>query len=336
MPALARSVLRLGYREGGALRMSGPTLQWAPECVPQHVEAMEAANRLFGCVRQALHRVYPASGGHPFLLRGTGEPLAVGGAMAVYKLTVQCGPHAFSLVCKIPHQRRLVYTANADSQAQDDATSDLLDTLAHLADTVNRRAAGIFPRCGGVWHWRDDAGTPRHLLIEAFIPGVSVERLLLQYEQRLLAGELDAAAYAQRRADAERLAVATYMRLWDALDRRLFTSDPSPWNVLVHDADTVRGGSRSATIIDLHSLQPDAGFSYVVQRLAAVYGLREEVLERALLPGIAEALGQKEARRLLLANLPCLETAAETARRNLGVDTLQPLLRLIRRNCRSD
>ena len=312
--------------------MSGSALQWAPECVPQHVEAIEVANRLFGCVRQALHRVYPDSGVHPFLLRGTGAPLAVGGAMAVYKLTVQCGPHAFPLVCKIPHQRRLVYTANADLQAQDDATSDLLDTLAHLADTVNRRADGLFPRCGGVWHWRDDAGVPRHLLIEAFVSGVSVERLLLQYEQQLLAGELDAAAYSQHRADAERLAVATYVRLWNALDRRLFTSDPSPWNVLVRDADAAGDGAASATIIDLHSLQADASFPYVVQRLTAVYGLREEVLERALLPGIVEALGQEEGRRLLLDSLPCLQAVAETARRNLGVDTLQPLLRLIRRS----
>ena len=307
-----------------------PALQWAPECVPQHVEAIEAANRLFGCVRQALHRVYPDSGVHPFLLRGVGAPLAVGGAMAVYKLTVHCGRHAYSLVCKIPHQRRLVYTANADSQAQDDATFDLLNTLVDLADTVNRRAAGVFPRGGGVWHWRDDGGVPRHLLIEAFIPGVSVERLLLRYEQRLLAGELDADAYAQHRADAERLAVTTYVRLWDALDRRLFTSDPSPWNLLVRDAETM--APSSATIIDLHSLQEDADFPYVVQRLAAVYGLREEVLERALLPGISEALGQEEGRRLLLGSLPCLEAAAETARRNLGVDTLQPLLRLIRRS----
>ena len=309
-----------------------PALQWVPGCEPQHVEAIETANRLFDCVRQALHRVYPDSGVHPFLLRGVGAPLAVGGAMAVYKLTVHCGRHAYPLVCKIPHQRRLVYTANADSQAQDDATSDLLDTLAHLADTVNRRTAGVLPRGGGVWHWRDDGGVPRHLLIEAFVPGVSVERLLLRYEQRLLAGELDADAYAQHRADAERLAVTTYVRLWDALDRRRFTSDPSPWNVLVRDAEEAVDGAGNATIIDLHSLQADADFPYVVQRLAAVYGLREEVLERALLPGIVEALGQEEGRRLLLDSLPCLEAAAATARRNLGVDTLQPLLRLIRRS----
>ena len=314
--------------------MSASAFQWAPECVPQHVEAIETANRLFGCVRQALHRVYPSSRVRPFLVRGVGEPLASGGAMAVYKLTVQGGRHAFPLVCKIPHQRRLVYTATADAQAQDDATSDLLDTLADLAATVNRRADGLFPRCGGVWHWRDDAGTPQHLLIEAFIPGVSVERLLLRHEQRLLAGELDVATYARHRSAAERLAVATYVRLWDALGRRLFTSDPSPWNVLVRDADTAAAGS--ATIIDLHSLQSEAGFPYVVQRLAAVYGLREEVLERALLPGIVEAMGKREGWRLLLDSLPCLEAAAETARRNLGVDTLQPLLRLIRGNCRSD
>ena len=306
-----------------------PALQWAPECLPQHIETIETANRLFDCVYQALNRVYPSSGLHSVFFRATVGPLAMGGAMAVYKLTVESGGRAFALVCKIPHQRRLVYAANAGSQ--DDATSDLLDTLARLADTVNCRVADLFPRCGGVWHWRDEAGTRRHLLIEAFIPGVSVERLLLEYEQRLLARELDAAAYAQRRADTERLAIATYVRLWDALGRRLFTSDPSPWNVLVRGGDAEGDGAGGATIIDLHSLQPDAGFPYVVQRLAAVYGLRKEVLERALLPGVVEALGQEEGRRLLLDSLPSLEAAANEARRNLGVDTLLPLLRLIRR-----
>jgi hypothetical protein len=250
--------------------------------------------------------------------------------MAVYKLTVESGGYALPLVCKIPHQRRLVHAANADAQTQDDATSDLLDTLACLADTVNRRAAGLFPPCGGVWHWRDDVGAPRHLLIEAFIPGVSVERLLLQYEQRLLAGELDVPGYARRRTHAERLAVAAYVRLWDALGRRLFTSDPSPWNVLVHGTDSGRDGTGNATIIDLHSLQREAGFPYVVQRLAAVYGLRNEVLEHALLPGVIEALGQGEGKRLLVDSLSYLEAAAEEARRNLGTDTLQPLLRLVR------
>lgn len=304
-------------------------IEWAPGCASQHVQAIETANRLFGCVQQSLNRVYPSSGVHPFSFRGLVEPLAVGGAMAVYKLTLECRGHAFPLVCKIPHQRRLVYAENAGPHTHEDATSELLDTLACLADTINRRAAGLFPRCAGVWHWQDDTGAPRHLLIEAFVPGVSVERLLREYERRLLADELDAIGYAQRRAHAERLAVTAYVRLWDALGRRLFTSDPSPWNVLVRGIDEGDGAAH-ATVIDLHSLQQEAGFPYLVQRLAAVYGLRNEVLERALLPGIQEALGQEEGRRLLVDSLPQLETAAEEARRNLGVDTLQPLLRLIR------
>ena len=306
-----------------------PVLQWTTECEPHHVDVITRASRLFDCVQQALHRVYPASRVHPVWVRGKGELLAVGGAMAVYKLTLESGGSTFPLVCKIPHSRRLVYTGNETALDQDDATAHLLDKLADLADTVNRRAVDLFPRCGGVWHWRDDDGTPRHLLIEAFVPGLSVERLLLQFEQRLLAGELDAAAYAQRRSAAERLAVETYVRLWDALGRQLFTSDPSPWNVLVRDTEEDRAGR--ATVIDLHSLQPNADFAYVLKRLSAVYGLRKEVLERALLPGAVQALGGEEGRRLLLDSLPRLEDAAVEARRNLGVDTLQPLIELIRR-----
>lgn len=304
-------------------------LHWTPECEPWHVAVVETANRRFGCVRRALYRVYPDTGVHPFSLRGMIEPLAVGGAMAVYKLTLEGGGNDFPLVCKIPHQRQIVYTENAGAREHGEATAYLLDTLARLADTVNRRAVDLVPRCGGVWHWREDDGTPRHLLIEAFVPGMSVERLLLQYEQQLLAGHLDATGYARRRGHAERLAAATYVRLWDALGREVFTSDPSPWNVLARD--TEGDGAGSATVIDLHSLQPDADFAYVLQRLAAVYGLRSEVLERALLPGIVQALGEEEGRRLLLDTLPRLEAAAVEARRNLGVDTLRPLLKLIRR-----
>lgn len=309
---------------------SVPALEWAPGCSRPHVEAIETANRLFRCIHQSLSRVYPAGGVHPFPLHGRGEPLASGGAMAVYKLAVESNGQTFPLAIKIPHQRRLVYEEDTGSREQDDTTADLLDTLARLADIIDRRAPGLFPRCGGVWHWRDEAGMPRHLLIEEFIPGVSVERLLLQYEELLLAGQLDAADYARRRARAERLAAAAYVRLWEALGRRLFTSDPSPWNVLVRDAGEGEGAG-STTIIDLHSLHREAGFPYVMQRLAAVYGLREEVLEQALLPGVIAALGQEEGKRLLLNSLPQLETAAESARRNLGVDTLGPLLRIIRR-----
>jgi hypothetical protein len=87
---------------------------------------------------------------------------------------------------------------------------------------------------------------------------------------------------------------------------------------------------QTATIIDLHSLEEDVGLSYVVQRLAAVYGLRQEILEQVLLPGILDALGQDEGRSLLRAELPQLEAEAEFAAQRLGVNLQQPLLNAIR------
>ena len=91
-------------------------------------------------------------------------------------------------------------------------------------------------------------------------------------------------------AAVERLAVATFVRLWDALDRRLFTSDPSPWNVLVHQSNAMPGSQPVATIIDLHGLEDEVGFA-LVQRLAAVYGMRQDILEDVLIPGVLDALG---------------------------------------------
>jgi len=258
-------------------------------------------------------------------------PLATGGGMAVYKLTALLPQgqtqHA---VCKIPHQRRIVYTSATDHQSAADATRQLLDRLVTLADHLAQHAPGLFPRSGGAWHWHDVQDTPQHLLVEEFIPGLSVERLKHQYEQAWLAQQTSAAVYHQQRNAVERLAVATFLRLWDALDRRLFTSDPSPWNVLVQQPDGELTRHSAATIIDLHGLEDDAGLTYVVQRLAALYGMRQDILEEVLIPGILEALGEAEGRALLLAELPSLEAEAERVHRNLGVDLQQPLLRLIR------
>jgi hypothetical protein len=255
----------------------------------------------------------------------------MGGGMAVYKITVLLQSQQMQhLVCKIPHQRRIVYTAATDRQAAEDTTHQLLDHLVALADHLAQRAPGLFPRSGGVWHWHDTAGTARHLLVEEFIPGLSVERLKHHYEQQWLANQLSADLYRQHRTAVERLAVATFVRLWDALDRRLFTSDPSPWNVLVHQPDAMPGSQPVATIIDLHGLEDDVGLAYVVQRLAAVYGMRQDVLEDVLIPGVFDALGVAEGTALLRAELPALEAEAERMRQNLGVDVQQPLVRLIR------
>ena len=219
-------------------------LQWDGQPGPAHVDTVETANRLYNFLPQALHRIQGAAGAPPALQAATLAPLAVGGGMAVYKITALLqSQQTQHLVCKIPHQRRIVYTATTDHQTTAETTHQLLDRLVALADHLTQRAPGLFPRSGGVWHWHDAEGTPRHLLVEEFIPGLSVERLKHHYEQQWMANQLSADLYHQHRTAVERLAVATFVRLWDALDRRLFTSDPSPWNVLVHQSDAMLGQS---------------------------------------------------------------------------------------------
>jgi hypothetical protein len=141
---------------------------------------------------------------------------------------------------------------------------------------------------------------------------LSVERLKHHYEQQWMANQLSADLYHQHRTAVERLAVATFVRLWDALDRRLFTSDPSPWNVLVHQPDAMLGSQPVATIIDLHGLEDDVGLTYVVQRLAAVYGMRQDILENVLIPGVFDALGVAAGTALLRAALPASRSRGPT------------------------
>jgi hypothetical protein len=306
-------------------------IQWDGQPGPAHVATVETANRLYNFFPQALHRIQGAAGAPPALQAVIVAPLAIGGGMAVYKVTALLpSQQPQYLVCKIPHQRRIVYTATADHQTTENTTHHLLDRLVELADQLAQRAPGLFPRSGGAWHWQDADGTWRHLLVEEFIPGQSVERLKHHYEQQWLANHLSAELYHQHRTAIERLAVATFIRLWDALDRRLFTSDPSPWNVLVQHSGDESDRQPVATIIDLHGLEDDASLTYVVQRLAAVYGMRQDIVADVLIPGILDALGAAEGKALLRAELPHFEAEAERMRHNLGVDMQQPLLHLLR------
>jgi hypothetical protein len=306
-------------------------LQWDGQPGPAHVDTVETANRLYDFLPQALHRIHGAAGAPPALQAAIIAPLAVGGGMAVYKITaLPRSQHTQHVVCKIPHQRRIVYTTHTDHQTTADTTHQLLDRLVALADHLAQRAPGLFPRSGGAWHWHDAAGTPRHLFVEEFIPGLSVERLKHHYEQQWMANQLSMDLYHQHRIAVERLAVATFVRLWDALDRRLFTSDPSPWNVLVQQPDDAPGSQSVATIIDLHGLEDDVSLAYVVQRLAAVYGMRQDILEDVLIPGVLDALGVAAGTALLQAELPQFEAEAARMRQNLGVDMQQPLLQCLR------
>ena len=303
-------------------------LRWeGPDALPRHVDYLQTANQHYDCITAALNRLDVMGQSSP--MEAVCASLATGGAMAVYKLIVtSSNGHSHSLVCKIPHERQLVYTSGTERQVN--TTQELLDHLVRLADHLANRSPGLFPRSGGVWHWQTPEGAPGHLLIEEFIPGISIERMKYADEERWTHDRMSTEVYFQRRTAQERLAITTFVRLWDALDRRQFTSDPSPWNLLVptHEDDTAM--PQTATIIDLHSLEEDAGLSYVIQRLAAVYGLRQEVLEQALLPGILDVLGQDEGRDLLRAELPQLEAEAELAAKQLGVNLQQPLLNAIR------
>jgi hypothetical protein len=72
------------------------------------------------------------------------------------------------------------------------------------------------------------------------------------------------------------------------------------------------------------------GLTYVVQRLAAVYGLRQEMLADVLIPGVLDVLGVTAGTALLRAALPQLEAEAARMRQNLGAAVQQPLVHLIR------
>jgi hypothetical protein len=304
-------------------------LRWEGEIVPRHRDIIHTAHTCSDFLAQALLRVFPTVLLAP--REAVVHPLAVGGAMAVYKLTLELSNRScHHLICKVPHERRLVYATETATQALDDSTHQLLTRLVTLAEHLTQQAPGLFPRCGGLWQWQKGDGTRQYLLVEEFIPGVSVERLKHHYEQQLMAGQLSHAAYQQFRTAAERLAVATFVRLWHCLGRHTFTSDPSPWNVLVQAPAPGEIMPPRATIIDLHSLEDQAGLAYVVQRLAAVYGMRQEIVEQVVLPGLCDALGPEAGHALLLAELPQLEAEAERTRRNLGVDLQRPLLTALR------
>lgn len=306
-------------------------LHWEEGIVPQHRDVIDTANSRFDFLSQALQRVHGVASALPPLCTAVVAPLATGGAMAVYKLTILVADaFSYSLVCKIPHARRILYTDATHGQTADDSTHQLLTRLVTLADHLAHHAPGLFPRCGGLWHWQTAEGIAQHVLVEDFIAGVSVERLKHRYENQRLAGHLTLARSTQQQTAVERLAIATYLRLWHALGRHTFTSDPSPWNILVQESSLESADLVTATIIDLHSLEENVRFGYVVQRLAAVYGLRQEIMEHVLLPGILDALGQEEGRTLLHAELPWLSAEAERSRRNLGVDLQRPLLTAIR------
>src|SRR2546422_11557906 len=102
-------------------------LQWDGQPGPAHVDTVETANRLYNFLPQALHRIQGAAGAPPALQAAVLAPLAVGGGMAVYKITALLqSQRTLHLVCKIPHQPSIVYTPSTDYQTTEDSTRQLV------------------------------------------------------------------------------------------------------------------------------------------------------------------------------------------------------------------
>jgi len=183
--------------------------------------------------------------------------------------------------------------------------------MVWAAGRVDELAPGLCPRFGGFWEWRGEDGQVVRVITEAYVEGHSLDRWKAILEDRFVQGTLAFARYTQQRSALERLAIAAYMRLWDVLGRQTFTSDPSPWNVLLTPTDA----GYQPTIIDLHSIHDGGTPLYVFQTLEELFGSRDEIRGHALCPGVLDALGEAEGVRFLARVREGLDAQAELRQR---------------------
>jgi hypothetical protein len=228
--------------------------------------------------------------------------LATGGAKQVYLVTAQVddgAPCQFVLKTFLPVQLAhlppgaTVGGASIPGEALD---AQLLERMVWAAGCIDERAPGFCPRFGGFWQWQEANGRRYRVMTEAYVQGESLERWKSILEDRFVQGDLDFTQYTTQRRAMERQAIAAYLRLWVALERQTFTSDPSPWNVLF----TPTPAGLQPSLIDLHSIHDGGTPLYVFQILEAQFGPRDEVREHVLCPGIVDAIGAPDARRFLL------------------------------------
>jgi hypothetical protein len=248
-----------------------------------------------------LKRLYAEPAMQPTSVHLTVRYLATGGAKRVYVVTAHTRPggmYAFVLKQFLPirlaHLPPGASVGGAQAHA-DDLDTRLLERMVWAARRVDELAPGLCPRFGGYWEWSEAPGQRCRVMTEAYIEGHSLERWKGLLEDAFVQGELDFSQYSMQRQALERQGIAAYVQLWVVLGRRTFTSDPSPWNVLL--TPTVNGFQPS--IIDLHSIHDGGSAQYVFQTLEELFGSRDEIRQQALCPGILDALGRAEGVRFL-------------------------------------
>jgi hypothetical protein len=244
--------------------------------------------------------------------------LATGGAKRVYLVMgVSRDGQTRPFILKQFLPIRLAYLPPGATVAGADANTAgldgrLLERMVWAARRLNQQAPGLCPQFSGFWEWTNEHGQMQRVLTEAYVEGHSLERWKAILEDQFVQGALDFVQSTEKRQRLERLAIAAYIRLWDALGRQTFTSDPSPWNVLF----TPTGSGLRPTIIDLHSIHDGGTPVYVFQTLEEWFGSRDEIRQRVLCPGILDALGPDEGVAFLQRVAIDLEAQTKVRRRS--------------------
>jgi hypothetical protein len=264
-------------------------------------DAVKAALAHPSLLETTLTRLHGDDGARMSAARLTVRYLATGGAKRVYLVTAytqQGDAYPFVLKqflpVKLGHLPPEATVGGANAQSSD-LEARLLERMVWAARRVDEVAPGLCPRFGGLWEWSDGRGQRCRAMTEAYVEGHSLDHWKGILEDRFIRGDLDFVEYAAQRQALERQGIAAYMRLWVVLGRRTFTSDPSPWNVLL----TPTSGGIQPSIIDLHSIHDGGTPLYVFQTLEEMFGNRDEIRHHVLCPGILDALGRTAGGRFL-------------------------------------
>jgi hypothetical protein len=293
---------------------------------------VEAALAHPGLLDTTLTRLHGDDGAHRSAARLTVRYLATGGAKRVYLVTAhtqQTDAYTFVLKQFLPVKlghlppEAMVGGANAQSA---DLEARLLERMVWAAHRVDEVAPGLCPRFGGFWQWSDGRGQKCRAMTEAYVEGYSLDHWKDILEDRFIQGDLDFVQYSAQRQALERQGIAAYMRLWVVLGRRTFTSDPSPWNVLLSPTT----GGLQPSIIDLHSIHDGGTPLYVFQTLEEMFGNRDEIRDHVLCPGILDALGRTAGAQFLEAVHVAIEAQGEV-RERVGLSPFTGSIRAISR-----